>query len=472
MRAIFWIGVVALGVVSAGTSMDAASPTTAAEPSRKPVYVIPIRSDIDAPLVYVVRRGVKEAERADAEVIVLDMDTNGGRGDAMGEIMDVLGKFKGDTYTFVNNKAYSAGAFIAAATKHIYMAPGSVIGAATPMMMMPTGDSANIPEAYQKKFTSAYAAKIRAAAQQNGHNPDVVNQMVDSSSDLVVDGKVVKPEGSLLTLTNIEAEKKYGQPPKPLLSSGTVKDMDALLDQTKLKGAEVVRIEPTGAETLADWINTLSPILLALGALGIYLEFKLQSFGLIGVAAVACLLLFFFGQYIAGLSGYEYALLFLVGVVLLAVEVFVLPGHIVSGMLGTMFILVAVVMAMVDQYPGGPWVPAFPDLRRPLINLGLAAALAMFMIAFAAKFLPRTSAWDHLALKATSAGAITSPTADLLQQDLLGKEGIAISFLRPAGKAMFGGQLADVVTEGDLIPKDARVKIVKVEGNRVVVTKV
>jgi membrane-bound serine protease (ClpP class) len=469
MRASFYVGLVALGAVSAAWVPPVA---TAAEPAPKTVYVIPIQSDIGVPLVYVVRRGVKEAERAGAQTLVLDMDTNGGRGDAMEPIMDVLAKFNGDTVTFVNTKAYSAGAFIAVATKRIYMAPGAVIGAATPMMMMTTGEMPNIPDAIQKKFTSAYAAKIRATAQRNGYNAAVVDKMVDSSSDLVVDGKVLKPKGEILTLTNVEAEQKHGKPPKPLLSSGTVQDVDELLDRTSLKGATVVRIEPTGVETLADWINAIAPILLALGALGIYLEFKLQSFGLIGVAAVACLLLFFFGQYIAGLSGYEYALLFLVGVALLVVEVFVLPGHLISGMLGTIFIFVAVLMAMVDQYPGGPWLPAIPDLTRPLINLGLAAVLAMFMIAISAKFLPRTSAWDQLALKATSTGEITAPTVDLQPQDLFGKEGVAVSFLRPAGKAMFGDQLADVVTEGDLIPKDARVKVVKIEGNRVVVTKV
>jgi membrane-bound serine protease (ClpP class) len=445
---------------------------TAAEPAQKTVYIIPIQSDIGVPLVYVLRRGVKEAERAGAQTLILDMDTNGGRGDAMEPIMDVLAKFNGDTLTFVNTKAYSAGAFIAVATKRIYMAPGAVIGAATPMMMMMTGEMPNIPDAIQKKFTSAYAAKIRATAQRNGYNAAVVDKMVDSSSDLVIDGKVLKPKGEILTLTNVEAEQKHGQPPKPLLSSGTAKDVDELLDHAGLKGATVVKVEPTGVETLADWINTIAPILLALGALGIYLEFKLQSFGLIGVAAVACLLLFFFGQYIAGLSGYEYALLFLVGVALLVVEVFVLPGHLISGMLGTIFIFVAVLMAMVDQYPGGPWLPAIPDLTWPLINLGLATVLALFMIAVAAKFLPHTSAWDQLALKAASTGEITMPTVDLQPQDLQGREGVAVSCLRPAGKAMFGDQLADVVTEGDLIPKDARVKVVKIEGNRVVVTKV
>jgi membrane-bound serine protease (ClpP class) len=473
MRAIFWIGAVALGVVSAGAATDTVSLITAAEPSKKTVYIIPIRSNIDAPLTYVVRRGVKEAERAHADALVLDMDTHGGTVGAMEDITDILTKFDGESVTFVNTRAYSAGAFIAVTTKHIYMAPSSEIGAAAVIRMMPgTGEVTALPDTYEKKLTSAYAAKIRSTAQLNGYNAAVVEKMVDKEAELSIDGKLVKPKGEILTLTNVEAGQKYGRPPKPLLSSGTVKNMDELLDRIGLAGANVVTVEPTGAETIADWINTFAFALLALGALGLYLEFKLQSFGLIGVAAVACLLLFFFGEYIAGLSGYEYALLFLVGVVLLAVEVFVLPGHLVCGMLGTVFILVAVVMAMVDQYPGGPWLPAIPDLRRPLTHLGLAVALALFMIGIAAKLLPRTSAWDQLALKATSAGEITAPSDDLQPQDLLGKEGVAISFLRPAGKAMFGGQLADVVTEGDLIPKDARVKVIKVEGNRVVVTKV
>ncbi len=461
----------ALGVVSAEAA-EAAGSSTAAEPSQKTVYVIPIRSEIATPLVYVVRRGVKEAERAGARAIVLDMDTPGGRGDAMEEIMEVLGKFNRDSITFVNSKAYSAGAYIAVATKRIYMAPGSVIGAATPVMLMPTGEMPNLPESFEKKITSAYAARIRAEAQKNGYNPSVVEKMVDRNSELIVDGKTLKAKGEILTLTNVEAEEKYGKPPKPLLSSGTVKDIAELLERANYKGAEIRRIEPTGVETVADWINSLSAILLALGALGIYLEFKLQTFGMIGVMAVACLLLFFFGQYIAGLSGYEYALLFLVGVALLVVEVFVLPGHFVSGMMGTMCILIAILMAMVDQYPGTPWVPAFPDLQTPLIRLGQAVLIAIVLIAVVARFLPKTSMWDQLALKAVSTPGIEAPSVSVEPREWIGREGVALCDLRPAGKAMIGDQLADVVTEGDLILKDARVKVARVEGSRVVVTKI
>jgi membrane-bound serine protease (ClpP class) len=128
-------------------------------------------------------------------------------------------------------------------------------------------------------------------------------------------------------------------------------------------------------------------------------------------------------------------------------------------------------MAMVDQYPGSPWVPEFPDLRTPLIRLGQAAAIALVFIAIAAKCLPRTSLWDRLTLTAVSAGGSDAPSVSVEPKSLVGREGVAVSILRPAGKAMFGDQLADVVTEGDLIPKDERVRVVRVEGSRVVVTK-
>ncbi|MCX7825985.1 MAG: ATP-dependent Clp protease proteolytic subunit [Verrucomicrobiae bacterium] len=115
---VHWCWVLLLAAFAAGAKTDeAASVRDAAEP--KLAYVIPIRSDVNRPMAYVVRRGVKEAERAGADVVVLDMNTNGGEGDAMEEIMEVLEKFRGDTCTFVNTKAYSAGAFIAVATMSV-----------------------------------------------------------------------------------------------------------------------------------------------------------------------------------------------------------------------------------------------------------------------------------------------------------------------------------------------------------------
>src|SRR5438445_11594807 len=196
---------------------------------QKRVYVLPIRDDIMPPFVYLVRRGVKEAMEAKADLLVLDMETNGGRVDTTREIISILEQFKGDTVTYVNKDAFSAGAFISVATKKIYMAPSSVIGAAAPIMLSPGGDGVEkIPDTYEKKMTSAVKAMVRTSAEKNGYNIAVVEAMIDKNKGLTIDGQIIVKEGEILTLTNTEAEKKYGNPPKPLLSSGTVEKMDEL----------------------------------------------------------------------------------------------------------------------------------------------------------------------------------------------------------------------------------------------------
>src|SRR5438105_6179123 len=218
-----------LATISTLCGFDLRGSETAGSGQRK-VYVLPVRDDIMPPLVYLVRRGVKEAMEAKADLLVLDMKTNGGRVDTTREIIEILEQFKGDTVTFVNKDAFSAGAFISVATKRIYMAPGSVIGAAAPIMLSPGGDGVEkISDTYEKKMTSAVRAMVRTSAEKNGYNIAVVEAMIDKTKGLTIDGQVIAKEGEILTLTNTEAEKNYGNPPKPLLSSGTVESLDALL---------------------------------------------------------------------------------------------------------------------------------------------------------------------------------------------------------------------------------------------------
>src|SRR5437762_46114 len=140
------------------------------------VYVLPIRSDIMPPLVYLVRRGVKAAMEARADLLVLDMDTNGGRVDVTEEIIEILNNFKGQTATFVNKRAFSAGAFISIATQKIFMAPLSVIGAAAPIMMVPGGTPQDMPETMQAKMNSALRALVRTSAEKNGYNIDEIGR--------------------------------------------------------------------------------------------------------------------------------------------------------------------------------------------------------------------------------------------------------------------------------------------------------
>ncbi|QSR85810.1 serine protease [Methylacidimicrobium sp. B4] len=426
------------------------------------VYVIPVHGEIDPALIYLVRRGVKEAVAQGASALVLDLDTPGGRADAMEEAIRIVEHFPNQeaTYAYVNPKALSAGAFLAAATRHIYMAPGSVIGAATPILVAPGGGSVQpLPESYEKKILSAYQALVRATAQRHGHPPAVFEAMVDRESGLVIDGATLLPKGKVLTLTDVEAGHRFGNPPRPLLSEGTVADLQSLVGT--IGGKQLRELRPTGFERLGRGLMAAGPLLLGLGLLLGYWELKTgASFGLFGAGALLCFLLYFFGHYLAGLSGWEPLFLFLVGVGLIVLELLFLPGLLLPTMVGSILVLLGLLYAMVDRYPKEAlWIGA-EALARPLLLLLLAIMGAVAIGAIAARFLPARRL--GMGLDGISAEKIVSPVHP-------GEEGVAITVLRPSGAGRFGEKVVDVVTPGAFVPAGSRLRIVSVEGARVVV---
>ncbi len=430
------------------------------------VYIIPIKDMIEPALLYVVRRGVDEAVRENADAIIFEMDTPGGAVNAAKEIIDVIGNTDIPTYTFIEQDAYSAGAIIAMATPSIYMAPGSVIGAATPMMMSPMGGVQEMPDEVQEKMTSAVAAMVRASAEQGGYDPLLAEAMVRADMEYSINGKVISEEGRLLTLTNKEAEQLVGEEQKPLLSKGTVKDIDALLELLELPNAEKRILEVTAAEKLARLIASVAPVLMMIGLGGLWLEFKTPGFGIFGIGGIACLLLFFFGHHLAGLSGHEEVLIFGLGVILLAIEIFITPGFGVMGFSGMLLILVSFVSAMTERMPG-TWRPV--DFSPETFSVPLLKVMISFIGAFvialiAGKFLPETRAFRSLTL--------AEVVPDMEQDNtFLGLEGLAHSDLRPGGTAYVNGQKLDVVTRGDFIPSKTEIRIVEIHGNRMVVEK-
>ncbi len=425
----------------------------------KVAYVIPIRGDILPPMTYVVRRGVKEAMEAKAELLVLDLDTNGGRVDVTEEIIEIVSKFPGDTLTYVNRKAFSAGAFIAVGTRRIYMAEEAVIGAAAPMLMAPGGGPVQLPETVEAKMTSGVKALIRAKSEKHGHNPEVMEAMIDLNKELVIDGKIINPKGQILTLTSSEAAREYGDPPKALLSSGTYATLDLLLDELGYAGATRVEIRPTGVERLAFWLNAISPLLLALGLIGIYMEFKTPGFGVPGSLAVVALLLYFAGGYIAGLSGIEWVAVFALGVILIGLELFIFPGTLALGLTGSLLVLVSIVMAATDMYPGMPMVPTLPALELPIRNLIIAGVLTGLGVWGLGWILPKTPAYWMLVSQSIS-GSASDAVRAVERSSQMGREGVALSVLRPGGKAKFGDAVLDVIVEGEMVERGARVRIV------------
>lgn len=450
-------------VVSGATSTPA--------PTAK-VYILPIREDIMPPLVYVVRRGVKEAMEANADALILDMNTDGGRVDVTEEIIGILSKFKGKTITYVNDRAFSAGAFISVATQQIYMAPQSVIGAAAPIMLSPGGGGVEkMPDTVEAKMTSAIRALVRAQAEKNNHNIAVIEAMIDKTKALTIDGEVLNKEGNILTLTDRQAAKEYGHPPKPLLSAGTVESMDALLDKLGYAHAQRVEIKPTGAEKLGTWINAISPLLLIIGIVGIYIEFKTPGFGLPGIIGIAAFAIYFLGGYVAGLSAAGWVIVFVLGLILILVELFVVPGTFIAGIIGAILMLVALLMAMVDTYPGTPALPSLPQLELPMRDLGLAVLISFGIALVLARFFPQTSLFQRL-VSQTASGVESVATVEAQLTSRLGQTGVAIAPLCPGGKARFGDDLLDVITRGEMVAKGRAVRIIGSSGANAVVEEI
>jgi membrane-bound serine protease (ClpP class) len=434
----------------------------------RPVCVLTIHEDISRNTLFLVRRGLREAEEKNAAALVLDMSTNGGRIDATADIIRLLERAPMKTYTFVNDKAYSAGAYIAAATDKIFMAPGSVIGAATPVMLGESGVQ-ELPKSYEEKLTSAMRARIRATAQDKGHDPEVFEAMVDADRGLTIDNKEITPKGKLLTLTNDEAAKKYGHPPAPLLSAGTVNSVGELLESVGLKGAGMFVVSPYGFEQLARWITVISPILILIGFLALYIELSHPGVALPAIVAIACFTIYFLGYIVAGLAGWEEVALFVFGLVLLAIEFFLFPGHFLSAALGTVAVLAALVLAMTGRLPSEPVVPTWPQLEIPLAKVFGALIGAMIAATWLARYLPQSALFKKMELAAATSSVEGYTTSSGGDRDLLGATGIAETNLRPSGKGRFGDRLVDVVTEGDLIERGKPITIVDVQGSRVVV---
>lgn len=422
----------------------AATPAIAPEPAPigdGPVYVIPVRGEIAPPSLYVLRRGLKDAIDRGASLVLLDLDTPGGRADVMLEMMEALERFEGTTATYVNDEAGSAGALIAAVTDEIYFAPTGVMGAAE----LITGTGADVGEGLKRKMTSYINAKVRALSDSDPRRADVLKAMTSPDFVLQIGETVLKPAGELLTLTAREAVAEYGEPPAPLLAAGIAPSLDALLEQ-RLAGraAEVIRLETTWSEDVAQWLTSLAPALMGLGLLALFIEFKTPGFGVFGIVGGALLLVVFFGHYVAGLSGHEPALVFGLGVVLVLLELLVFPGTLLAGIAGVLLMLGSLVWSMADLWPNEPIEFTGEVFARPLINVSLGLVVAIVGAAALLRFLPRGWFWDRMVLVSAIGGTRGTASAEIPlvpgTDPLVGQRGVAVTALFPSGQVEVNGR--------------------------------
>jgi membrane-bound serine protease (ClpP class) len=431
------------------------------------VVVVLLRGEVTPSLLAFLRRAVKTAESNEASAIIFDLNTYGGRLDTATDIVNALNHTKIPTYTFINTNAGSAGSLIAIGTQHIYMAPVSAIGAAAPIL--PTGE--DLPATAKEKTISYWSALIRGSATKNGHNPDVAEAFMNKDKEIKIRDRIVHPKGAVLTLNAQEATERING--KPLLAEGVADSVSDLIKKAGLKGKEVT-IDPTGFEQIAFWITALAPLLLLGGILGAYLEFKIPGVMWPGVISAICFALFFLGHYLAGLAGWEVVALFILGMVLVLIEIlFFAHSTIVFGVVGVFLMLASLLWTMIDRYPGQNFFPTGKMLAMPLLNMFIAIVGSFIIIALLARYLPRTSIYRRFALMDSnppgpSLAGVPRQFATALAI-APGMQGTAVTVLRPSGKVRFADHVVDVVTEGEFIAPQTPVTVVQTDGMRVVV---
>lgn len=421
----------------------------AGQSPRPLVYVVPIDGIVDLGLAPFLARTIREANQAGAAAVVLDINTFGGRVDAAVAMRDTLVDAPVRTIAFVHPRAISAGALIAIATDTIVMASGGTIGAA-----MPVVGGTGPPQAADEKSVSYLRKEFGATAERRKRPAVFAEAMVDA--DVEIAGVIEK--GKLLTLTTTEAlEHKVAE--------YTADSLTAALEAAGLPGAEVRLASQTWAETLVRFLTNpvVSSLLMTVGMLGILVEIRTPGFAVPGTIGVLFLGLFFWGQWLVQLAGWEELLLVVLGIVLFSLELFVIPGFGVAGIAGIVALVAGLGMALVGA--GATGAVIIGALGRVAISILLALGGGLVLL----RFLPHLPFGRRFVLNTemrAGAGYSSEPTAD---HRALGRTGTARSPLRPAGVADVDGARLDVVSDGSFIDAGAPVEIIRVEGNRIVV---
>lgn len=411
------------------------------------VYLAHIEGEIDLGLSPYISRVISEAEKYNANAIIFKINTFGGRVDAATQIKDAILNSKVLTIAFINNRAISAGALIALSCNKIIMIPGSSIGAAT--VVDQTGEKVS------EKYQSYMRSEMRSTAERNGRNTSIAEGMVDER--VVVEGLVDSTK--LITLTSGEALKYQ-------IADTVVNNLDELLASLNFKRTDIADTQSNWAEDVVRFLNNpvISSILIMIGFFGLFAEVKTPGWGVPGTAGLVALALFFGSSYILQLASIVEILLFLIGLSLIAVEIFAIPGFGVAGISGIVLVILSLFLSLVGVMPYFD----FSFVSIAIVQLTVALLAALILIFILAKFLPKSKIFHKLVLdeeESSKRGFVTYPHLE----ELLGKEGIALTTLRPAGTAEIGDQRVDVVTDSQYVEKGTKIKVIKVEGIKVVV---
>ncbi len=456
--------------------------------SARKIFVAPISGEVDPGMAAFVARVHQEASRDPDALVIMTIDTFGGRLDSALEIVETLLKFpEKKTIAFVETKAISAGALISLACADLVMRPATTIGDCAPIIFTQDG-----PEMMGEKFQSPIRAKFRALAQRNGYPEALTEAMVTPEKEVyaveiagerifmdaqayadltpeelenVASKKTIVADGELLTMNAAEA-MEYG------FSRMTVNSVEEMLKQMEITDYEIIRIEEMWSESMVRFIGRIAPILMMIGLAALYMELKAPGFGLPGIIGIICLSIVFLNQYLVGLAHYTELLIILLGLALMGIEMFVLPGFGIAGFSAIFIIAIGLVLTLQDFVVPDPSIPWQMDILKSNLMSVLWALVGA--VVFGVLILRYVMPWfstgregPFLMSDLRSAHADSTETVRIR----VGDRGVAATDLRPSGKAEINDDIFDVVTENEFLDRGSPVIVDAVKGNWIVVSK-
>lgn len=415
-------------------------------------FVVRAEGMVDNGMFRYIERGISRAENEEGAGLILHMDTFGGLVDAADKIRKALLDTNVPTLTFIDKNAASAGALISFSTDKIMMAGGSSIGAATVV----DGGGTQASE----KMQSYMRGLMRATAEDTGRDPRIAEAMVDAR--IVIDG--ITEEGNLVTLSTSEAIELG-------MADGSAESIEDAIAQAGWPDREVVYIQETFNESILRFLASpvLSSILMLMMLGGLYFELQSPGVGFPGAMSAIGAMLFFAPMYIMGFAEPWEIILFFFGIILIVVEIFVLPGFGIPGIIGITLLVFSLGASLVGNV--GLDFPALEYMNRAIWTMAITLILGILMIFSLSKYLPQNRMFSKLIL-VDSTSKDEGYTSARSQDSLTGKEGVTLTPLRPSGIALIDENRVDVVSQGDFVENGARIKVVNTSSSRVMVRRI
>lgn len=419
------------------------------------IYKFNIKDEIAPPVWHNTKKALREAREMKADIIIIHMNTYGGMVETADSIRTAILQSKIPVWVFIDNNAASAGALISIACDSIYMRSGANIGAAT--VVDQTGKP--LPDKYQSYMRST----MRSTAEATGRDPDIAQGMVDPR--VYIPG--VTDTGQVITFTTSEAIKYK-------FCNAEADNIEEILKITGKEGFKVVEQKLTATDKIIGFLTKpmISGLLIMIIIGGIYFELQTPGVGFPLAAATLAAIVYFAPLYIEGLAANWEILIFIIGVILLLVELFAIPGFGVAGISGIILIVTGLTLSMIDNigfnFTGVPF--------QGVVVAFFIVIIASFFSLISSFFLTRKLFGGHtmfgdLALLTTQQSNEGYVSSDAHYTEMKGTEGIAFTMLRPAGKVEIEDQIFDAVAESGFIDRGEKIRVVKYENAQLIVRK-